>query len=151
MRGRSALSGLICAAGLAAAPASAIAAASPAVNCTFTKPTESVDAYARVPAAIHAVLGTMAERDQPFQVTDVILPGPQNPSKRLISAGRRGNKWFVLYEQGGAAYSWHVAAFAIQPTGLRVLVRGIAPVQWVNDRWVPKTDVCQGIDQVLGS
>jgi hypothetical protein len=122
------------------------------MTCTFTKPTEAVDIYGRVPAAIHAVLGTMAERDQPFQVTDVFVPGPQNPSKRIVRGGRRGNKWFVWYEQGGVSYSWHVAAFEIHANGgLRVLLRGVVPVQWTDDRWVPKTDICQGIDQVLGS
>jgi hypothetical protein len=134
------------------APAEAIAAPSPTLTCTFSAATEALDSYTRIPAAIHGIVGAMAERDQPFQVTDVIMPGVQNPSRRLIRGGRRGNKWFVLYEQGGIAYSWQIVVFEVRPNGEgRVLLKGSVPVQWTNDQWMPKGDVCKGIDQALGT
>jgi hypothetical protein len=131
----------------AATPAQA--APSPALHCSLV--TRVVPAaYAEFPPAIRSKIGSMAERDQPFQVTDVIIPGQPNPGRRIISGGHRGRDWFLWYEQGGVAYSWHVAVFRLGDEGApHVLANALVPVSWSENRWKPRIDVCALIDGAL--
>jgi hypothetical protein len=127
----------------------AAAAPSPAVRCSIAGPHTGAT-YAAFPAAIRNKIGPMAERDQPFQVTDVIIPGQSNPGRRVISAGHRGPNWFVWYEQGGVAYSWHVAVLHLDGNGgVQVLANAILAISWSSNRWNARTDVCALIDGAM--
>ncbi len=69
--------------------------------------------YARLadlPAGAVAALGIrMAERGQPFQVTDVIGPGPRLPGSRFIAARQQGCRLTIRYERGGIAHTYNDA------------------------------------------
>ena len=63
------------------------------------------DIDSAVLAALGAKVGKrerFAERDQPFQLSDVPAPGNETlPLRRLVVAGHNRNKWFILYTRGG--------------------------------------------------
>jgi hypothetical protein len=43
-----------------------------------------------------------AERDEPFQLSDVLPPGDETlPDRRLVLAGHEGDIWFIKYTHGG--------------------------------------------------
>ena len=129
----------------------AFAAPSPAAKCRFATPVEDVT-YAQMPASIRNAIGPMAERDGAFTATDVIEPGEPAPARRVIRAGHRGNDWFVWYEAGGVAYSWHATAFRLEASGTpRMLANALIPVSWdkAANGWVARTDVCALIDGAL--
>lgn len=46
----------------------------------------------------------MAKRDEPFNPSDIVLPGGP-PGRRLICAYPQDADWVVEYEQGGRGYS----------------------------------------------
>jgi hypothetical protein len=56
---------------------------------------------------------TMANPGKPFQSTDLVLDASM-PSKRLIFAGQKDDRFLVHFEQGGIAHSYLIAFF--QPT-----------------------------------
>ena len=51
----------------------------------------------------------MAARNRNWQVGDVIIW--DLPRRRFIQGGRIGSRWYVWYEQGGIAHSYHLAVF----------------------------------------
>jgi hypothetical protein len=57
----------------------------------------------------------LADRDQDWQPTDVIMDATL-PTRRFIQAGHVGSRWYVWYEQGGIAHSFHVALFDVKPS-----------------------------------
>ena len=69
--------------------------------------------YARLadlPDGAAAALGfRMAERGQPFQVTDVIAPGPRLPGSRFVAARQQGCRLSIRYERGGIAHTYEGA------------------------------------------
>jgi mono/diheme cytochrome c family protein len=58
----------------------------------------------------------MANPGEKFQVTDVISE-PGLPRRRLIFAGISRDRYFIHYEKGGIAHSYHVAVFDVSPAG----------------------------------
>ncbi|HLY58830.1 MAG TPA: hypothetical protein VKS60_24925 [Stellaceae bacterium] len=58
----------------------------------------------------------MADRDQPWQVTDVVIPGPRLPSRRFIRGGNVGSRWYIWYETGGIAHEFYVAIVELPST-----------------------------------
>src|ERR1700730_15666878 len=56
----------------------------------------------------------MANPGEKFQLGDVI-DEPGLPWRRLLFAGISKDKYFIHYEKGGRAHSYHVAVFAIGP------------------------------------
>jgi hypothetical protein len=42
-----------------------------------------------------------AERDEPFQLSDVPLSGDNIPDRRLVLAGHDSDLWFIKYTHGG--------------------------------------------------
>ena len=57
---------------------------------------------------------TMADPGESFQVTDNVLD-PSLPWKRLVLAGRSGDKSFILYEEGGISHFYVLALFKRGP------------------------------------
>lgn len=57
----------------------------------------------------------MANPGQKFQATDVVLR--KLPWRRLVFAGVQDDRWFVHYERGGIAHSYHVIALKVDPHG----------------------------------
>jgi hypothetical protein len=55
----------------------------------------------------------MAERDQYFNATDVMLKNA--PMHRFIRAGREDDRWFVWFERGGIAYNRNIVVLAWKP------------------------------------
>lgn len=77
---------------------------------------------ADLPAGARDILFPMAERGQPFQVSDVIRPGPRLPFSRFISARQTGCSLSIRYEYGGIAHG--VATALLEQRGRAwVLVR----------------------------
>jgi hypothetical protein len=48
-----------------------------------------------------------------WQATDVVS-GPPLPARRLIEAFQRQGRWWIWYETGGIAHTYHVAIFSSQ-------------------------------------
>jgi hypothetical protein len=94
---------------LAALPAAAAAKGNEHPACTL----RGTHVYARradVPRGALAALGIpMAERGQPFQATDVIMPGERLPGVRFAWARLDGCTLTIRYEQGGIAHTWNTA------------------------------------------
>jgi len=63
-----------------------------------------------LPSAVSQALGDMADKGEPFQAGDVILPG-RPPWSRFVSAEGRGCDLVVQYERGGRGYSRPAARF----------------------------------------
>ncbi len=58
----------------------------------------------------------MANPGEKFQADDVVIDQTL-PWRRLVFAGAQGDEWFVHYERGGYAHSYHVTAFKVNPYG----------------------------------
>jgi len=54
-----------------------------------------------------ALLGPMVEAGQPYNFSDAVEDGAL-PFQRFVRGGRKGEVWFVWYEQGGMTHSDHV-------------------------------------------
>jgi hypothetical protein len=81
--------------------------------CKLHHGVSEVNAFSKLPPPIAkfvlARTGEMAERDQFFNATDVIVkPAPMH---RFIRAGHTGDRWFVWFERGGIAYSKNIVVF----------------------------------------
>ena len=59
----------------------------------------------------------IADRDQPWQVTDTVTPGSRLPYRRFIHAGSVGRRWYIWYESGGIVHSFSVAIIEFPDTG----------------------------------
>ena len=112
-----------------AGAAMAIMAGSPAAAASDDRPSCTLrgsHVYARkadVPRAAMATLGVvMAERGQPFQATDVIMPGQRLPGARFAGARLDGCTLTIRYERGGIAHTWNTAVLQRRGIGW-VLVR----------------------------
>ena len=75
-----------------------------------------IGSLAALPASIQEKLGThiagiggVAERDRPFNATDVVVGS--HPMRRFVVAGQSGNTWLVALEHGGIAYYIEVYLF----------------------------------------
>ncbi|GAA4818278.1 hypothetical protein GCM10023232_13610 [Sphingosinicella ginsenosidimutans] len=100
---------LIIFAGLALAAAPAAAAGTDRPSCTL-RGTHVYQRMADVPRGAMAALGVrMAERGQPFQATDVIMPGERLPGARFAAARLDGCTLTIRYERGGIAHTWNTA------------------------------------------
>lgn len=65
---------------------------------------------ANLPRGAEAALGfAMAERGQPFQVSDAVGPGPLLPFARFIAARQSNCALQIRYEHGGIAHSFETA------------------------------------------
>ena len=101
------LAPLLLLAPLAPAPARA---GGPAQICPYIA--RNFALKAQLPAEALAVLFPMAERGRPFQVGDVIGPGPRLPSSRFTSARQTGCTLAIRYEYGGIAHGFATATLA---------------------------------------
>lgn len=78
-------------------------AAVPSPACSADDPGR-IAQVAALPRWVRAALPTpMADRDQPFNSSDVIFPDSP-PQRRLICAYRHDADWVVEYEQGGIGH-----------------------------------------------
>ncbi len=81
-----------------------------AASCPFPADQWTTIATKReLPPAAAAAFGEMAEKDQPFQVSDVVLSGHPLPFSRFVSARGHGCDLILDYEHGGRAHSWKTA------------------------------------------
>ena len=55
---------------------------------------------------------TMANPGREYQATDVVNRKRRLPSRRLIFAGRYGDKWFIHYERGGIGHYFAIILFS---------------------------------------
>lgn len=99
--------------GPAAEPELAEVPSAPAVSWQGHQLRE-VTSLAALPAAIRKAIQAdasgndgIAERGQPFNVTDVVIG--DKPMRRFITAGHAGDLWLVALEQGGIAHYVSVA------------------------------------------
>ena len=88
--------------------AAATVAACPYPNTGDTVVTSKRD----LPPEALAAFGPLADKGEPFQVSDALPPGrPPPPFSRLISASARGCELDLTYEHGGRAHSIQTARF----------------------------------------
>ena len=70
---------------------------------------------ANLPRGAEAALGfPMAERGQPFEVSDDVGPGPLLPFARFISARQHDCTLEIRYEHGGIAHTFETALLQYQ-------------------------------------
>jgi hypothetical protein len=70
---------------------------------------------ANLPRGAEAALGfRMAERGQPFEVSDDVGPGPLLPFARFISARQNDCTLEIRYEHGGIAHTFETAFLQYQ-------------------------------------
>jgi mono/diheme cytochrome c family protein len=78
----------------------------------------------RLPAGLKSAFATLAKQydfkmanpGEKFQVTDVI-DEPGLPIRRLIFAGISKDRYFIHYEKGGIAHTFHLAVFDVSADG----------------------------------
>ena len=71
----------------------------------------TISTRADLPAAVVRSFGDIAEKGQPFQVSDALPPGPHPPFSRFVSAQARGCELELHYEHGGRGHGWQTAHF----------------------------------------
>src|SRR5882724_3444298 len=59
----------------------------------------------------------LANPGEKYQVNDVVVMGQDLPWRRLLFAGREGNKWFIHYERGGRMRGYYVLVFTVNQQG----------------------------------
>ena len=78
---------------------------------TIVKDTEAIPANVRQSFAeiTREPSFALANPGQEYQATDVVNPKkPRLPWRRLIFAGRGGDKWFIHYERGGIGHYYAI-------------------------------------------
>lgn len=80
--------------------------------CVFTHPMRDIAALSDLPQPVRDALGLIADKDQPFNSTDVMVFG--RPSRRFIAAGQSGDLYLVWYLQGGIFLSTQVAVYRLE-------------------------------------
>jgi hypothetical protein len=79
-------------------------------TCPFAINRSTTIAFRRdLPLTVPQLIGEMADKEEPFQATDMLPPGRHLPFLRFVSAEGRGCDLMVKYEQGGIAHSWLTA------------------------------------------
>ena len=94
-------------------------------------PRQIIEALARkMPGPVPGT-PSMADRDEAWQVTDVIMPGPRLPERHFVRGGSVGQRWYIWYETGGIARYTSVAIFELAGDGsvAKPVARVIAPRQ----------------------
>lgn len=99
---------------------------SPAVVRDFTKRLAAQGEPAPEPGAL------IAERDAPWQASDVVIPGVRLPLSRFIFGVRDTNRWFLWHETGGSPRAQYVTIFDVDPSK--------ATVSYVARLWAPELD-----------
>jgi hypothetical protein len=90
---------------------------SPGVACTIPgRDAQIFHSLADMALPVRQALGDMAERDAPFQETDVIDGDQPLSLRRFIQGGHSGTYWYVWYEHGGMGLSYNIAYFDL-PAG----------------------------------
>jgi hypothetical protein len=64
-----------------------------------------------LPPEALAAFGELADRSEPFQLTDVVPPGQRLPFSRFVVATAHGCDLFLEYEHGGRGYGHETARF----------------------------------------
>jgi hypothetical protein len=93
-----------------AMPAQAV----PNTQCALVTPVQEVHSKSQLPPELLNLLPPIADIGAPFNSGDAVND-PTAPFRRLIRAGKRGNDWFLWYEQGGVGYSWHAVVARVVP------------------------------------
>jgi hypothetical protein len=112
------------------------------VICTLHHPTSQPNSLDKLPGSlkswIKSAIGPMADRGQPFDSTDVVtgLPGT-----RFLRAGRFGNYWFLMFEQGGITYSKRIVLLHLD----------LELTQVADKTYAPTDDPCPLVDALLDS
>lgn len=88
------------------------AAAKGGASCTAPVRQRDYARFADLPDQVRTLFRfPMAERGQPFQATDVLMPGPRLPSTRFVAARETGCSLRLDYQQGGIALFRATALF----------------------------------------
>jgi|HubBroStandDraft_6_1064221.scaffolds.fasta_scaffold77600_2 hypothetical protein len=86
----------------------------------------------------------MADPGEEYQVTDVIVEKGL-PFQRLLFAGISNGKYFIHYETGGIAHSYHVAVFSVDSERKVTFVWGGPGGQGAKDLTQLRTMVAAGV------
>lgn len=90
----------------------AMFAAATVAACPYSSTGETVITSKRaLPPEALAVFGPIADKGEPFQMSDALLPGPHPPFSRFISGSARGCELDLTYEHGGRGHSTETAWF----------------------------------------
>jgi hypothetical protein len=84
-------------------------------ECTFDPAVQRFRSIELMPAPLSEFLLSkfggpapdIAPRGGEFNISDVIY-GASPPQRRVVEAGRAGDRWFLWYEHGGYAYHQHL-------------------------------------------
>ena len=85
----------------------ALAAATAA--CPFPESGVPISFKRDLPSGAVAAFGELAEKGEPFQVSDALPPGPHPPFSRFVSAEGRGCELVLHYEHGGIGHGFPTA------------------------------------------
>ena len=107
---------------------------------------QEVPSVSELPAAVQSELGVsrpgldgVADRNQPFNVTDVV--DSNRPMRRFLTAGKSGDTWLVALEKGGRGYSVEVFLFSMRD--------GTLKQKWVLlDRPRTLSEIIQHLSQI---
>jgi hypothetical protein len=74
--------------------------------------------YADFPRLVRDWEGRLAERDAPFNSTDVIRTGDDRALARFVAGGDMGGgRWLVVHESAGRFLFHHVDVWRLKPDG----------------------------------
>ena len=84
-------------------------------ECTFDPAVQHFQSIKQMPEPLSELLlgkfggpaPGIASRDEEFNVSDVISDA-SIPQRRVLDAGRTGDRWFLWYEHGGYVYRQHL-------------------------------------------
>ena len=67
---------------------------------------------------------SMAEPGEYYQSTDVLVPGPPLPGRRLGKVALSKSFCILFYERGGIAWTFQVVVFRLNPDGAKLVWSG---------------------------
>jgi hypothetical protein len=67
---------------------------------------------------------SMAEPGEYYQSTDVLVPGPPLPGRRLGKVALSKSFGILFYERGGIAWTFQVVVFRLSPDGAKLVWSG---------------------------
>ena len=94
---------------------------------------EGVSGLSDVPKQVTETFAKMcggcivADREDPWQATDVVDSAAKLPVRHFVSAGVSGSLWVVQYAHGGEGVHDHVAVFELGATGANYVGGGTLP------------------------
>ena len=92
-------------------------------------------------AAIKNKVGDIVSPNEPFEATDVVVPGHTRHNRRLLFAWVLGDRWVVATEHGGIGYNNPILAFNVNGDPPRAIL--------VSEQISFPKSVCSTAEQLL--